>query len=150
MSNENNGYGWDGNQSDNNSANGSSYSSENSGQDYAFESVLKSNGKPKSKGCSVAAMVLGIVSVVACCSGWASLFLGIGAIVFAIVARKTLGYFDGMAIAGLILGIFGVVFGLFMIIFSYFFVEMADELFPDGFFDDLYDANNPGLNWGEF
>ena len=34
------------------------------------------------------------------------------AIVSALLSRKVLGYFDGLSIAGLILGIFGVVFGV--------------------------------------
>lgn len=155
MSEENNRYDWGG--SDNGSRgtgdNGSSNygGSENKGSaDYVFESVLRENGKPKTKAFSVAAMILGIVSVVACCSGWASLLLGIGAVVFAILARKTLGYFDGMAIAGLILGIFGLVFGFFMIIGTYFFADWFGELVPEDLFEGEYEPPTPGGNTGEF
>ena len=34
-------------------------------------------------------------------------------------AAVALGYFDGIAIAGLIVGIFGIVFGIFGLIFDY-------------------------------
>ena len=106
--------------SDNNSENNYYYGSANNGQwgngqknqnDYAFRTVMN-NGRPKTLGWSVASMVLGIISVVCCCLGYSSIFLGIGAIVLSIVARKSLGYFDGLSIAGLVLGIFGVVFGI--------------------------------------
>jgi hypothetical protein len=60
--------------------------------------------KPKTVGFSVASMVLGILSVICCCMGWSGLILGALAIVFSIVSRKVLGYFDGMSIAGLIVG----------------------------------------------
>ena len=83
---------------------------------YAFNNVI--NGKHKTMGWSVASMVVGIISVVCCCLGWSGLILGTMAIVLAIVSRKNLGYFDGMSIAGLVLGIFGLVFGVAMIIGS--------------------------------
>ena len=44
---------------------------------------------------------------------------GVLAIVFAVVSRKTIGYFDGLAIAGLIIGIFGLVFGISNVILDY-------------------------------
>ena len=44
--------------------------------------------------------------------------MGAGAVILAIVSRRNLGYFDGMTIAGLILGIFGFVFGATIIIYT--------------------------------
>ena len=87
------------------------------GQEYAFQMLTK-NGKPKTKGWAVASMVMGIISVVCCCFGWTGLFMGAGAVILAIVSRRNLGYFDGMTIAGLILGIFGFVFGATIIIYT--------------------------------
>ncbi|MBQ9070535.1 MAG: DUF4190 domain-containing protein [Clostridia bacterium] len=77
-------------------------------EDRYYEIFDKSK---KTMGWSVASLVLGIVSVLCCCLGWVGLLMGALAIVFAVVSRVSLGYFDGMSIAGLILGIFGVVFG---------------------------------------
>ena len=91
---------------------------ENGEQDYAFQ-TLNRYGRPKSLGWSVASLVMGAVSLFTCSFGWASIIFGILAIVFAIAARRILGYFDGKAIAGLVLGIFGTVFGTVMIIYVY-------------------------------
>ncbi len=108
---------WDNNFENNNSEsfqnNESSYQNE---QEYAFQMVTK-NGRPKTKGWAVASMVLGILSVV-CCFGWSGIMMGAGAIILAIVSRRNLGYFDGMTIAGLILGIFGFVFGATILIYT--------------------------------
>ncbi len=96
------------------------------GEDRYYEIFEKT--KHKTRGFSVAAMILGIISVLCCCFGWPSLILGIAAIVFSVVSRVTLGYFDGMCIAGLILGIFGVVFGTSMVV--------MDILIVKGVFDE--------------
>ena len=94
--------------------------------DYAFN-VLNNKGRPKTLGWSVASMVTGILSVVCCCFGWTGMIFGIGAIILSIVSRKSLGYFDGMSIAGLVTGIFGLVFGIFMTYSVYFSPEFAEE-----------------------
>lgn len=75
--------------------------------------------KPKTMGFSIASMILGILSVVCCCLTWGGLIMGILAIVFAVISRVSLKYFDGMTIAGLILGIFGTVFGISIIVITY-------------------------------
>ena len=124
----------------NNNANGSGNGQGSDPADYAFKTVLK-NGRPKTMGWSVAALVLGIVSVVCCCFGWASLILGVLAIVFAVISRRSLGYFDGMSIAGLILGIFGIVFGVAAIIGAFL---LPEDFIPQDFFQDYYgDPNSP-------
>jgi hypothetical protein len=108
---------------ENNSENNNSENFQNSEnryqneQEYAFQMVTR-NGKPKTKGWAVASMVLGIISVVCCCFGWSGILLGVGAVILAIVSRRNLGYFDGMTIAGLILGIFGFVFGTMIVIYT--------------------------------
>jgi FtsH-binding integral membrane protein len=87
---------------------------ENVRYDEIFE-----NGKKKTLAFSIVSLVTGILSVLCCCFYWVSLPLGIIAIVFAAISRYKLGYFDGMAIAGLILGIFGTVIGTVVIILSF-------------------------------
>ena len=72
-------------------------------------------------------MVSGILSVICCVTGYASIALGVVAIVLAILARRNLGYFDGMAVTGLILGIIGFVLGIAIIIA----VNLVDEAFLD-------------------
>ena len=103
------------NNSENGQNNSNYYQNE---QDYAFQ-MLTRNGKPKTRGWAVASMVLGILSVVCCCFGWSGILMGAGAVILAIVSRRNLGFFDGMTIAGLILGIFGFVFGATILIYTY-------------------------------
>ena len=122
---QNNGYysynGYNGNGNNDNNGRGD--------EDYAFRTVMN-NGRRKTLGWSVASLVLGILSVVCCCLGYAGALFAVGAIVFAIVARRTLGYFDGLAIAGLVLGIFGAVFSISAII--------STMLIPPEFWEEYY------------
>ncbi len=84
-------------------------------EDYAFQTLMR-NGRPKTMGWSLASLILGVISIACCCLSYAGVIFGIAAIIVAVIARRSLGYFDGMCIAGLLLGIFGVVFGVAMII----------------------------------
>ncbi len=102
-------------------------------EDFAYHNVNK-RGKPKTLGWSLVSMIMGIVAVVCSCFGWAGLVLGLIAVGLAILARIQLGYFDGMAIAGLILGIFGLVFGGFMVIIAYILPPEYWDSFIDGFY----------------
>ena len=91
----------------------------NEAKEDRYYEVFDKN-KPKTMGWSLTSMILGIVSVICCCVGWAGLVVGIAAIVFAIVSRCSLKYFDAMSIAGLILGIFGIVFSGVMLLATVF------------------------------
>ena len=74
--------------------------------------VVENLSQPRSMLYSIVSLACGIVSVViGCCGGWFGLGIGALALVFSIVARRHLGYFDGKAIAGLVLGICGLLFG---------------------------------------
>lgn len=140
MSSEwNNGYdnGQDGPQNENDGSN-ENYGRE-SNNEYAFQSIMR-NGKPKNIGFSVASLVVGIISVVCCCFGW-TFIMGILAIVFAVISRKNLGYFDGLSIAGLILGIFGVVFGVAIVIANYCLVTDPNmDSFLEEFWKEYYEG----------
>ena len=85
--------------------------------DFVYKAVME--GKRKSRAWSVASLAVSVVSLICCCSHWVGAVLGAIAIVFAIISRRSIGYFDGLAIAGLIVGIFGVVFGVAGYIFLY-------------------------------
>jgi len=113
-------------------------------QDYAFQTLMR-NGRPKTFGWSVASLVMGILSVVCCFLGWSGLILGAAAIVLSIVSRRKLGYFDGMSVAGLILGIFGFVFGVAMLVVVNFLVteDMMNE-FLEEYYKQLEDLENSG------
>lgn len=82
---------------------------------YRAESDL---AKRKTHAFSVVSLVTGIFSILCCCSAYGGLVLGVCAIVFAIVSRRHLGYFEGMALAGLVCGIMGTLFSLLIILLS--------------------------------
>ncbi len=84
------------------------------GEDRYYEIFEKT--KHKTRGWSVAALIFAIVSVFCSYFGWVGLAFGIIAISLSVVSRVTLRYFDGMCIAGLIIGIFGIVFSTSMIV----------------------------------
>ena len=119
--------------SDNNEFENGNFSGEQN--EFAYQQV-NNFGKPKTMGWSVVSLVTGIISVICCCLGITGLFFGVAAIVTAIVSRKVLGYFDGLSIAGLVLGIFGVVFGLAIVIS----ISMLGEEFWDSYLEEFWAA----------
>ena len=149
FSQNNSSFGGENNNNFNDNGNNNFSYSENNGSnqqsgfynpnEYAFKNVID-NGKRKTMGWSVASMVLGIISVVCCCFGWSGLILGTMAIVFSVVSRKSLEYFDGMSIAGLVLGIFGLVFGVAMIIGTY----LPPDSYWNSFFEEFESEFNNG------
>ena len=84
--------------------------------EYLYKSVLE--GKKKSRIWSVVSLISSILSIICCCVPWPGAVLGILSIVFAVVSRSNIGYFDKIALAGLIVGIFGTVFSVFMIVIT--------------------------------
>jgi len=89
----------------------------NGDNEYVYKNVM--DGLHTSKIFSVASFAVALCSVLCCCLPWFGLVAGILSVVFAVVSRKTIGYFDGLAVAGLIIGIFGIVFGVSNMIFDY-------------------------------
>lgn len=75
-----------------------------------YEEVVDTE-HPKTLGFSIAALVLGILSIVGSLGGAPGLALGILAIGVAVFSRYRLGFFDKFSIAAIIVGIFGIVFG---------------------------------------
>lgn len=108
--------------------------------------VVENLSKPRTMIYSILSLVLGILSLVlCCCGGWFGLGLGVLAIVFSVVSRYHLGYFDGLSIAGLVLGIAGAVFGVGMIVL----LSLLENGAFDAFFEEFYSdpstiPNNPG------
>lgn len=72
--------------------------------------------RPKTMAYSVASLLLALMSIGCCCMWQISVLLGALAIVFAVLSRRHLGYFDSMAVVGLIVGIVGTVFGAFVMV----------------------------------
>ena len=96
--------------------------------------IVENLSKPRSMLYSILSLVCAIVSVlICCCGGWFGLGLGALAIAFSVIARRHLGYFDGMAIAGLVLGICGVLFGAAMAVVGI----LIDNGTLDAFLEEL-------------
>ena len=77
---------------------------------------LFDRNKKKTRIYSVISLIIGIGSVLLGIMGFAAILFGALAITFALVSRKSIKYFDGFSIAGLILGIFGAVFGAISVV----------------------------------
>ncbi len=98
--------------------------------EYAFQTVTRS-GKPKTIVWSLISLLCGISALITSVFGLPGIILGILAIIFAIVSRVVLGYFDGMLTFGFILGIHGLFIGAASIILV--------EYFGDGEHSNLWD-----------
>jgi len=103
-------------------------SQQGDGQDDVFANVYREVMQPKhnSRVWSVLSLILGIVSIICCCVWWIGVVCGVASIAFAIVSRVSLGYFDGLSIAGLITSIFGLMFGIFIIILEFIIVNSPE------------------------
>ena len=77
---------------------------------------LPSAPEKRSRLWSVISLGCAILSVLLCAVYFVSLPFAIAAIVFAVISRRTLGYFDGLSVAGLILGVVGIVFSSFALV----------------------------------
>lgn len=84
--------------------------------EYAYKSILE-NSK-NSRVWSVASLVAGILSVIFCFLPLLGIIIALFSVALAVISRRVIGYFDGIAIAGLVVGIFGLVFGVGYSIFD--------------------------------
>ena len=106
--------------------------------------VVDSLSKPRTMLYSILSLVCGIVSLVlGCCGGWFGLGIGALAIVFSVISRRHLGYFDGKSIAGLVLGICGAVFGICSIALDYLVMSGALDAFLDQLLGELAPPTGP-------
>ena len=69
------------------------------------------------KGMAIAAMILGIVSIVLCCIWYISIIAGVVAIVLGIMYNKKNGK-CGMATAGIVCGIIGMILAIALIVIA--------------------------------
>lgn len=108
--------------------------------EYLYKSVME--GKKKSRIWSLVSLICSIVSLLCCCIPLPGAVLGVLAVVFAVVSRLNIGYFDGLAIAGLIVGIFGLVFSVSMMVlystdwYKDIFLKAFEEGMKDGLGSD--------------
>ena len=85
------------------------------------------DGVPRSRVWSVLSLILGILSIPLAGIYISTLpfitFIGLGfvvcSILFALISRRNLGYFDGLSVAGIIVGSIGLVFGITSIVLAF-------------------------------
>ena len=117
QNNGQNGYGQNYNQN-----NGQGYNPNGYGQNYNPNGGSNPNYaytvlmKPKTRVWSVLSVVLAALSILCCCFDFAGIIFGVVAIVFAVISRKVLGYFDTTSIVAIIIAIFGIVLSVALLI----------------------------------
>ena len=77
--------------------------------------------KENSRLFSVISLSLAVLSLLLCFLPAVGIILSLLAVVFTIVSRRALGYFEGVAIAGLVVAVFGIVFCICAMCFESFF-----------------------------
>jgi len=114
----------------------------NNQEEYVYKKVMLD--KKNSRAWSVASIAVSTASLICCCFvDWLGVILSVLAIVFALISRKNIGYFDGLSLAGLIVGIFGIVFGITSIVLGY--LKETNPALKE-FFDRINETMNENGN----
>lgn len=91
-------------------------------QDYTSNAQYQNSYQPQQEPpkqtnvLAIVGMILGIISILAGCCGWYSLFLGIPGIICSVLARKQ-GK-SGMATAGIVCSVIGIIIGILMTVMA--------------------------------
>lgn len=91
--------------------------------------------RPKpTNGLAVAALIVGILSILTCCCGVGGVIFGCAGIFLAVLSKEG-GPMEGNALAGLILSVIGVILGFIILIGAIFFIRNADQDFDIHLYD---------------
>ena len=77
-------------------------------EEYAYKNVITKNSNTRLF--SLISVFFAAFSVILSFVPWVGFIFGLISIAFSLISRKKLGYFEGFALVGLIIGIFGFVF----------------------------------------
>ena len=94
--------------------------------EYIFKNVI--DKKQLTRTVALASFILSLASIIFCWIPGLGIMLGAAAIVCAVVSRINIGYFDGFAIAGVIIAIFGIVFSSTALIFQNLLIQLFASL----------------------
>ena len=97
-------------------------------------------GQGGGQGLAIASLVLGILSLVCCCTVYPSLIMGIVSFVLSLVVLIQKKPGKGMAIAGLICSGIAIVFLIIILIFSFSVDEYQLQRFQQEILEELQDA----------
>ncbi len=93
------------------------YQNDTNIQQYSYQAEGQPQPPKQSNVLAIVGMILGIISILAGCCGWYSLFLGIPGLVCSILSRKQ-GK-SGMSVAGIVCSIIGIIIGVLMAVMTY-------------------------------
>ena len=85
-------------------------------QSFVYQNVM--TDKKTRRTWSVVSLVLSILSIAFFWLSWLGLVFGVIAVVFALLSRKMLTYFDNISLASIFVGVFGIVFAMVGLIFG--------------------------------
>lgn len=112
-----------------------------------ISNVVEDLSRPRTMAYSILSLVIGAASLaISGFGGWFGLALAILAIVFSVISRRHLGYFDGKSIAGLVLGICGAVSSIATIVLIYLLESGALDAYLEALFEGL--EQSPGNGGG--
>ncbi len=86
-------------------------------EEFAYKNVIEEN--KNSHIWSAASIALGVLSIILCFIPIVGIIFGLASAAFAVVSRRMLGYFENLAVTGLVVGIFGTVFGIFYAVYEF-------------------------------
>lgn len=83
---------------------------QNKEEKFIYKDLFKE--KNNTRVWSLASLLAAVLSVIFCFLPILGIILSLFSVALSVISRRVLGYFDGLSIAGLIVGIFGFVFGI--------------------------------------
>ncbi len=86
-------------------------------EEYLYKNVIEDS--KNSRVWSAVSVGIGALSIVMCFIPVVGILLGLSSVAFSVISRRTLGYFENLAIIGLVVGIFGTVFGAGFAVFDF-------------------------------
>lgn len=98
---------------------------------------------------AIASMVMGICSIVLCCTGFLSLAMAALGILFAVLSRRKAKSMPGMSIAGICTSALGMVLGLIAAIYFIIILVIAANPSLHHYLDPIY-QNAYGMDFDEY
>ncbi len=86
-------------------------------EEYAYKNVLEEH--KNSRVWSAVSVGVGALSIILCFIPVVGILLGLCSVAFSVISRRMLGYFENLAVGGLVVGIFGIVFGIGYSVFEF-------------------------------
>ncbi len=98
-------------------------------ENYVYKNVIEDS--KNSRIWSAVSVGIGALSIILCFIPIVGIIFGFASVAFSVISRRMIGYFENLAIGGLIVGIFGTVFGIAYAVFDFLLknTDFLSELF---------------------